>query len=160
MSRALGPRPPFAAGNAALAWMLITTAWGLAGLAWLAWAAARMPPHWPAAGSRRSAYRWLAAVLHGRTAQAWPGTPTPLVSGDRHRPGRRARRRRACCWRIIARRITRPGDPVAALSAGPVHPPAHPRPRHGDRRPAAGCRWPAAGPAAWPPPTSGCCSAA
>ena len=44
MSRALGPRPPFAAGNAALAWMLLAAGWGLAGLAWLAWAAARLPP--------------------------------------------------------------------------------------------------------------------
>ena len=44
MSRALGPRPPLAAGNAALAWVLLAAAWGLAGLAWLAWAAARLPP--------------------------------------------------------------------------------------------------------------------
>ena len=35
MSRALGPRPPLAAGNAALAWALIMIFWGLAGLAWL-----------------------------------------------------------------------------------------------------------------------------
>ena len=35
MSRALGPRPPLAAGNAALAWTLIIIFWGLAGLAWL-----------------------------------------------------------------------------------------------------------------------------
>ena len=36
---------------------------------------------------------------------------------DRHRPGRRAGRPRGHAWRIIARRITQPGDPVAALSA-------------------------------------------
>ena len=36
MSRAIGPRPPFTAGNAALAWVLIAAAWGLIALAWLA----------------------------------------------------------------------------------------------------------------------------
>ena len=42
MSRAIGPRPPLASGNAAVAWALTALFWGLAALAWLAWAAARV----------------------------------------------------------------------------------------------------------------------
>ncbi|MGD0246552.1 MAG: hypothetical protein ABSB59_40340, partial [Streptosporangiaceae bacterium] len=86
MSRALGPRPPVASGNAALAWLLIATAWGLAGLAWLAWAAAR------------------------------PGTPTPLVAVTSGVLIAVLGVAAVVVWRVVARRTTRPGDPVAALS--------------------------------------------
>ena len=76
MSRALGPRPPLAVGNAAIAWTLIIIFWGLAGLAWLAWAAARLAAlaaghgHVPPFGTR-----WVSALVHARAAQAWPGVP-------------------------------------------------------------------------------------
>jgi type IV secretory pathway TraG/TraD family ATPase VirD4 len=117
MSRALGPRPPLAAGNAALAWVLLTAAWGLTGLAWLAWAAAwlaavlagrRVPPF---------SIRWVTAVLHGRTGQAWPGTPAPLVAVTSTVLAAALAAVTVTAWRVIARHITRPGDPVAALSA-------------------------------------------
>ena len=80
MSRALGPRPSLAPGNAALAWTVIAAAWGIIGLAWLAWAAARLAAaltgggHVPSFGTR-----WASALLHGRTSQTWPGTPTAVV---------------------------------------------------------------------------------
>ena len=117
MSRALGPRPPLAAGNAALAWMLLAAAWGLAGLAWLAWAAARIAA--ALAGGRVLPFgvRWLSALVHGRTAQAWPGTPTPLVGAAGAVLAAALAAAAVTAWRVTARRITQPGDPVAALSA-------------------------------------------
>ena len=117
MSRAIGPRPPFAAGNAALAWVLIAAAWGLIALAWLAWAAARLAAlaagrgHVPAFGTR-----WASALVHGRTAQAWPGTPTPLVAVTGGILAVLLAGVTAIAWRLIARSMTKPGDPVAALS--------------------------------------------
>ena len=117
MSRALGPRPPYAAGNAALAWALIAAFWGLAGLAWLAWAAARLaalasghgqvPPFGP---------RWIVLLARGRTAQAWPGVPTALVAAAGAVLAAALTAAAVLGWRRIARRVTQPGDPVAALS--------------------------------------------
>ena len=116
MSRALGPRPPLAAGNAALAWVLLAAAWALAGLAWLAWAAARLAA--ALAGGRVLPFsmRWVTAVLHGRTAKAWPGTPTSLVAVTGAVLAAVLAAAGFTAWRIIARRLSQPGDPVAALS--------------------------------------------
>ena len=118
MSRALGPRPPVAPGNAMLAWLLIAGAWGLLGLAWLAWAAAWLAAiiaggrgHVPQFGTR-----WASALVHGRTAQAWPRTPTFLVGVNCGVLTAVLAVVVVSGWRVIARRITRPGDPVAALS--------------------------------------------
>ena len=116
MSRAIGPRPPLASGNAALAWALIALGWGLAALAWLAWAAARLAA--AAAGARIPPFgvRWVLALLHGRTAQAWPGVPTPLVAVAGAVLAAVLGAVGLVAWRAAARRATRPGDPVAALS--------------------------------------------
>lgn len=117
MSRALGPRPPLFAGNTAVAWMLIAVAWGLAGVAWLAWAAARLAAlaaghgHVPPFG-----LRWISALVHARSAQAWPGVPTPLVAITGAFLAAVLAAMAITAWRIAARRVTRPGDPVAALS--------------------------------------------
>ena len=116
MSRALGPRPPLASGNAAVAWALIALFWGLAALAWLAWAAARVAA--AVAGARIPPFgaRWVLALLHGRTAQAWPGVPTPLVAVAGAVLAAVLGGVGLVAWRAAARRATRPGDPVAALS--------------------------------------------
>jgi len=116
VSRAIGPRPPLASGNAALAWALIALGWGLAALAWLAWAAVRLAA--AAAGARIPPFgvRWVLALLHGRTAQAWPGVPTPLVAVAGALLAAVLAAAGLVAWRAIARRATRPGDPVAALS--------------------------------------------
>jgi type IV secretory pathway TraG/TraD family ATPase VirD4 len=116
MSRALGPRPPFAAGNAVLAWTLIAVFWGVMGLAWLAWAAAWLAA--ALAGGRVLPFgtTWASAVLSGRTGQAWPGTPAPLVAVTGALLGGVLGAVAVVVWRIAARRITQPGDPVAALS--------------------------------------------
>jgi type IV secretory pathway TraG/TraD family ATPase VirD4 len=117
MSRALGPRPPLAAGNAALAWTLIIICWGLAGLAWLAWAAARLAAvaagrgHVPPFG-----IRWVSALVHARAAQAWPGVPTLLVAVAGAILAAVLAAVTVIAWRIVIRRSTRPDDPVAALA--------------------------------------------
>ncbi|HUY47854.1 MAG TPA: hypothetical protein VMV92_19335 [Streptosporangiaceae bacterium] len=115
MSRAIGPRPPFAAGNAALAWMLIAAGWGVIG-AWLAWAAARLAATLAGGHVPPFSAGWASALVHGRTAQAWPGTPTPLVAVTGAVLAALLGGITVTAWRIIARRITKPGDPVAALS--------------------------------------------
>jgi type IV secretory pathway TraG/TraD family ATPase VirD4 len=117
VSRAIGPRPPLAAGNAALAWTLIAACWGVAALAWLAWAAARVAAllagrgHVPPFGAR-----WASALVHGRTAQAWPGVPTGLVVITGGVFAGLVAAVVVITWRIVSRRVTTPGDPVAALS--------------------------------------------
>jgi hypothetical protein len=116
VSRALGPRPPLAVGNAALAWMLLAAAWAIIGLAWLAWAAARLAA--ALAGGRVPPFgtRWASALAHGRTAQTWPGTPTSLVAVTGGILAALLAAVAVMVWRVIARRVTQPGDPVAALS--------------------------------------------
>jgi type IV secretory pathway TraG/TraD family ATPase VirD4 len=116
VSRALGPRPPLAAGNAALAWLLLAVAWGLAGLAGLAWAAARLAAALAGGHVPPLSIRWVTAILHGRTGQAWPGTPTAMVAVTGAVLALVLAAAAVTAWRIIARHITRPGDPVAALS--------------------------------------------
>jgi hypothetical protein len=106
-----------ASGNAALAWALIAVCWGLAALTWLAWAAARLTAlasgrgHVPPFGTR-----WASALVHGRTAQAWPGVPTPLVAVTGAAFTAVLVVGAVTAWRAVSRRMTRPGDPVAALS--------------------------------------------
>jgi len=119
VSRALGPRPPLTAGNAALAWTLLAAAWGIIGLAWLAWAAARLAAalaggHVPPFGTR-----WASALAQGHTGQAWPGTPTPLVAVTGGVLVALLAAVAVIAWRVISRHMNRPGDPVAALSRDP-----------------------------------------
>jgi type IV secretory pathway TraG/TraD family ATPase VirD4 len=99
-----------------VAWALIALFWGLAALAWLAWAAARVAA--AVAGARMPPFgaRWVLALLHGRTAQAWPGVPTPLVAVAGAVLAAVLGAAGLVAWRAVARRATRPGDPVAALS--------------------------------------------
>jgi type IV secretory pathway TraG/TraD family ATPase VirD4 len=115
MSRAIGPRPPLASGNAAVAWALISLFWGLAALAWLAWAAARLAAAVADARIPPFGARWVLALLHGRTGQAWPGVPTPLVAVAGAFFAAVLAAVGFAAWRAAARRATRPGDPVAAL---------------------------------------------
>jgi len=120
VSRALGPRPPLAAGNAALAWTVILCGWALAALAWLAWAAARLAAL--ASGHGHVApfgVRWVSALVHGHAAQAWPGVPTALVAAAWAILAAALGALAAAAWRAAARRSAKPGDPVAALSRNP-----------------------------------------
>ena len=59
------------------------------------------------------------ALAHGHAAQAWPGVPTPLVGAAWGVLAAVLGAVTAAVWRAAARRATRPGDPVAALSRNP-----------------------------------------
>jgi type IV secretory pathway TraG/TraD family ATPase VirD4 len=106
-----------AAGNALLAWVLIVMCWGAVALAWLAWASARLAclasgrGHVPPFGTR-----WASALVHGRIAQAWPGVPTPVVAVIGAGFAALAATGVITAWEMVARRMTAPGDAVAALS--------------------------------------------
>ena len=119
MSRAAGPRVPILAGNGAGVWVVLLLGWGLVVGAWLAWLAARIAA--ALTGHRAPSFgeHWLLGLARGRTGQTWPGTPTVLVlllgavlAGAAIAAG-------IVTWRVIAARIPRPGDPVAALAANP-----------------------------------------
>jgi type IV secretory pathway TraG/TraD family ATPase VirD4 len=102
--------------------------WGLAAMAWLVWLAA-----WIAAalvGRRVPPFdeHWIISLARGHTGQTWPGVPTILVllitaalTGTAITAG-------ILTWRVIAARIPRPGDPVAALAANPQINPLTPVP--------------------------------
>jgi len=79
MSRAIGPRAPFAGGNSLGAWIVLGLGWGLAALTALAWAGARTAAaltggHVPPFGTH-----WIEDLVRLRTGLAWTGTPTALV---------------------------------------------------------------------------------
>ena len=128
MSRAAGPRVPIMAANGAGVWVILVIGWGLAAGALMAWLAARIAAtltgrHVPPFGEH-----WIISLARGRTDHTWPGTPTLLVllisvalTGTAVTAG-------ALTWRVIAARIPRPGDPVAALAATPQIRPLTPIP--------------------------------
>src|SRR6516162_9507664 len=128
MSRAAGPRVPILAGSGAGVWVVLLLGWGLAVGAWLAWLAARIAA--ALTGHRISPYgeHWIISLARGRTGQTWPGTPTVLVLLLGAALAGAAIAAGIVTWRVIAARIPRPGDPVAALAANPQVRPLTPIP--------------------------------
>jgi type IV secretory pathway TraG/TraD family ATPase VirD4 len=116
------------AGNGAGVWVVLLIGWGLAAAAWLAWLAARIAA--ALAGRRMPPFgeRWVISVACWRTGQAWPGTPTVLVALIAAVLACAVITAGVIVWRIIAVRIPRPGDPVAALSGDPQITPLTPVP--------------------------------
>ena len=119
---------PLLAGNGAGVWVVLLIGWGLAAAAWLAWLAARIAA--ALAGRRMPSFseRWVISVARWRTSQAWPGTSTILVVLIAIVLACAAVTAVAVAWRLIAARIPRPGDPVAALAVNPQITPLTPVP--------------------------------
>jgi hypothetical protein len=119
MSRVAGPRVPIMAGNGAGIWVMLLIGWGLAAGGWLAWLSARIAA--TLAGRRVPPFGeyWLINLARGRTDQTWPETPTVLVLVIAAALAGAAITAGAMTWRVVAARIPRPGDPVAALAANP-----------------------------------------
>ena len=128
MTRAAGPRVPLLAGNGTGVWVVLLIGWGLAGMAWLAWLAARIAA--ALAGRRMPSFseRWVISLARWRTSQAWPGTSTIVVVLIAIVLACAAVTAVAVAWRLIAARIPRPGDPVAALAVNPQITPLTPVP--------------------------------
>ena len=119
MARAVRPRVPVLAGNGAGVWIILLLAWSLIAAAWLAWLAARLAA--VLAGRRVPPFseRWVISLIRLRTGQAWPGTPTLLVAVIDLVLACAVIAAGITAWRVIAARIPRPGDPVAALAVNP-----------------------------------------
>jgi type IV secretory pathway TraG/TraD family ATPase VirD4 len=119
MSRAIGPRAPFTAGNSLGAWILLGLGWGLAALTALAWAGARTAA--ALTGGRVSPFgvHWVGELVRLRTAQTWPGTPTALVVTAWAVLACACAAMVTAVWRVVAARIPQAGDPVAALASNP-----------------------------------------
>ena len=119
MTRAPGPRAPFAAGNAAAMWWALAAGWGLAALTWLIWAAARVAA--TLSGGRVSSFggHWIGTLVGGHAGRAWPGTPTPLVACLAVTFIAGVTGSGTLAWRAISRRLPHPHDPVAALRRNP-----------------------------------------
>ncbi|MEV4677278.1 TraM recognition domain-containing protein [Actinomadura sp. NPDC049382] len=119
MTRALGPRASLWHSNAAAGWLVLAACWTpIVGL-WIVWFAAKVCA--VAAGETVMPFGtdFAVALARGRTDQAWPGTPTWLVLLIL---GLLATALVYCAgeiWSRVARRIPRPGDPVAALADNP-----------------------------------------
>jgi type IV secretory pathway TraG/TraD family ATPase VirD4 len=117
--RALGPRAGFTPSGATGGWTLLLICWAVAGFFWLIWAAAWTAGSLFGGRVRDFGFEFANDVIAGRTAAAWPGTPTfavvavaallvsltVLVLGG-------------VGW-LIMRRLPQPGDPVAALADNP-----------------------------------------
>src|ERR1700722_1524451 len=130
MSRALGPRPAAAPGGAATGWAVLTICWSLVALAGLLWGAARLAAAVMGGTVEPFGTRFADAVLHGRTAQAWPHTPTIAVTLVALVLSLCGAVVAVLAVRFTARLRPAPGDPVAALARNP-------RMRGLTRRPAA-----------------------
>ena len=128
MSRAIGPRVPFLAGNGAGVWVVLLIGWGLAAVAWLAWLAARIAAALAGQHAPPFSERWVISLARWRTSQAWPGTPTVLVVLIAVVLMCAAVIAGTAAWRLIAARIPEPGDAVAALAGNPQITPLTPVP--------------------------------
>jgi type IV secretory pathway TraG/TraD family ATPase VirD4 len=130
VNRALGPRPSPAPGGSAAGWLVLAACWGLVTLAGIIWAAARLAA-WTAGGTTESfGIKFAADLLHGRTARAWPHTPTPAVAMLAVTLTGAAGGLAVAVARLTAGWRPDPGDPAAALARNP-------RMRHLAHRPAA-----------------------
>ncbi len=119
MSRALGPRASAAHGGSAAGWAVLIGCWGLAGIGWLIWLAARLAA---VAGTGRSepfGMKFLIDIAHGDTSAAWPGTPTSAVIAVAIVLIGLVVVAIALAGRLLVRRLGAPGDPVAALARNP-----------------------------------------
>jgi hypothetical protein len=120
VSRALGPRPSLAPGGTGACWAVLAVCWGSVALNGIIWAAARAAS-WLSGGTAEPfGITFAADVLHGRTARAWPHTPTVLVGAIAILLCGLAGALAAAAARSAARRWPAPADPVAALASNPV----------------------------------------
>lgn len=119
MSRALGPRAAAAPGGAAAGWIVLACCWGLVGLTGVIWGAARLAA-WATGGETQSfGTQFVVDVLDGRTAAAWPHTPTAAVAVAGVLLAGCVAAAGVAAARVTARWRPAPGDPVAALAANP-----------------------------------------
>jgi type IV secretory pathway TraG/TraD family ATPase VirD4 len=119
VSRALGPRPSIAHGGSAAGWVVLIGCWSLVAVCGLIWAAARLATAVTGGTTESFGIKFASDVLNGRTAQAWPHTPTAVVAATAVvLIGCATALAIGGAW-VIARWQPAPGDPVAALARNP-----------------------------------------
>jgi hypothetical protein len=115
LRRTPGPQMPVL-GGATGPWAVLAVSIGAVAMAWLAWLSACVAA--VLSGGRVSSFgaRWLIALVLGRTAQTWPGTPTVLVVICGAILASLLAVTAVRGWRFARRYLPRHGDPVAELA--------------------------------------------
>jgi hypothetical protein len=119
MSRAIGPRLSLVPGGTAAGWIVLAACWGLATLAALIWAAAKIASTLTAGDVEPFGAKFVTALAHGRTTAAWPHTPAWAVGTASAVLLGVAAALTTVAVRFISRHWSAPGDPVAALPRNP-----------------------------------------
>jgi type IV secretory pathway TraG/TraD family ATPase VirD4 len=119
MSRALGPRPSLAPGGTAAGWAVLAACWGLAALAALIWAGARIAAALTGGTVAPFGLGFVTDLAHGRTASAWPHTPSAAVAVAVVVLLALAAVLAGAAAGLVGHQRNAPGDPVAALARNP-----------------------------------------
>lgn len=93
--------------------------WGLAAVAALVWAAAKIASGLAAGRCESFGVIFVTDLARGDTRAAWPGTPTTAVIAAAVALSAAAGSVVLVVWRLVARLRADPDDPVAALRANP-----------------------------------------
>ncbi len=80
MSRALGPGPSAASGGAAAGWTVLIACWSVVAVSGLIWAAAALAGAITGGRTEPFGIKFTRDLLHGRSQDAWPHTPTVAVT--------------------------------------------------------------------------------
>ncbi|MEV4325666.1 type IV secretory system conjugative DNA transfer family protein [Microbispora rosea] len=119
MSRTPGPKAPVIPGHVFGGWFLLIALWGLVAVAVVLWAAAGLAALLTGGAVAPLGTGFVADVLHGRMADAWPCTPTWAVAGIAAVLAVAAATVALPVCRAVLRRLPAPADPVAALARNP-----------------------------------------
>ncbi len=117
MTRAIGPRAGL--HGATGGWALLLACWGVIGFFWLIWMAAWIGSRLFGGRVSDFGFAFVSDVVAGRTAAAWPGTPTAAVVVVSVLLVSLAVAAVVGGWWLIVRCLPDPGDPVAALADNP-----------------------------------------
>ena len=79
VSRALGPGPSAGSGGAAAGWAVLITCWSAVAVSGLIWAAAAIAGAITGGRTEPLGMKFTRDLLHGRSQDAWPHTPTAAV---------------------------------------------------------------------------------
>ncbi|MFC0552572.1 type IV secretory system conjugative DNA transfer family protein [Planotetraspora thailandica] len=119
MTRAVGPRPGFTTHGATGAWVALLAGWGVVAFFGLIWVAARIAAGLFGGNVGQFGTDFVLEVVEGRTAAAWPGTPTLAVVVVASLLITGALTVVVGAWGFVVGRLPDPVDPVAALADNP-----------------------------------------
>lgn len=119
MTRAVGPRTGFTPHGATGAWVALFAGWGVVAFFGLVWIAAHVAASLFGGRVREFGTDFAWRVIEGRTASAWPGTPTLGVVVVAAVLVTAALALVVAGWWFVIGRLPDPVDPVAALADNP-----------------------------------------